>query len=678
MSGQFIVAFAILFLQTFAQGADNVTILYSEVSSLLDGNRGSRAVSTRYCEGLEMYVDLKCDSAVAYLDYGEGDGFVDFPLRYNVSANLAVVGPTGERLWDDWGGVIRGENPKRAFGEAGVVGEDGGWEGGGGYGCRGERGGERWRTSSACRKGSYVSSSSLTISSEFASCNSLKNVVCVCNGGELLGTPVPTTLSPSSGPVSSSPSVSPTRFPTRLPTVSPSTLAPTSKLPTNSPSVTSPTFVPTTSPTEPYQGSGYYEGAAVIGSVPSTDTYVGSFTAVRASPDTVTEVGSGVLRLERDGEYVFRVSSGTEDADDLECELRNMRLCFGTLVSVGTCYGYSYSSGTGGGDTIGALDVAVPYIRTLTSGTHVRLRHTTSLCVGSSGLEYHYGLGIDFMGSGASEEYLVLRAPYTSGYQVLGMTTSLFVEVDRSGDLSYVGSGEVDVLTSGVYEVGVSFRTSPLVGGGYVEMEVDLVTSSERVLLRYETPTSFGARDLGSTRAISLSSGSTVRFISNWSGGGGGAQTMRVYLRRMRSGAVTYASTSALSLSGSTSPGFHIEWSNLSPTVTSAYVTGSSNRFTFQTAGLYRVYYGFSMELSGVQTASAIRVYVSRPGPRGGYGGSYIALTGVAMNELAMGNTFTLDVTLPLTISFWTTDLGEASVRNYDVFAGSVAFEYLG
>ena len=68
-----LIALTILLLefaqqQTFAQGADNVTILYSEVPSLLDGNRGSRAVSTRYCEGLEMYVDLKCDSAVAYLD----------------------------------------------------------------------------------------------------------------------------------------------------------------------------------------------------------------------------------------------------------------------------------------------------------------------------------------------------------------------------------------------------------------------------------------------------------------------------------------------------------------------------------------------------------------------------------------------------------------------------------
>jgi hypothetical protein len=212
-------------LSLFLVKAD--TVLYSTGTLLSGGGlRGSRTISTDYCKSLTFYNQLNCSSAYALLTYSVTDQLSNLPI--NQSA--LVVGPNDDIIAYNWTLFLNGMLVK-TLGFASVTSNDY-WLGDFTSNC------DQWTTSSRCLNAVYGKPNWPFLSYGKTGCSNLKSVVCVCDAGTVLGTPGPTTNTPSG---------SPTRLPTVAPSLSPSTHPTTlqpSKLPTVFPSAS-----PSTSPT---------------------------------------------------------------------------------------------------------------------------------------------------------------------------------------------------------------------------------------------------------------------------------------------------------------------------------------------------------------------------------------------------------------------------------------------
>jgi len=269
------------------------TILYSNQDELFNGNIGNRQTSTVYCQSLPLYSQMNCTSAFAALNYGVTDTLA---LSTAVNVTLSVTGSTGIQIAKNW--TIYANGPSgwsHTLSYAGVTTVD--------YWSGEQRSCSSWSTDTECLNGGIDSNGKL------ANCSSLKSIVCVCIGGQLLGTPFPTTLSPSGSPTTSNPSTTPSKTPhTSNPTHSPSTSKPTNRPttsnPTHSPITSRPSSGPTKLPTSQAPSS------SPTTSTPSISPTISTFFTQSGSIVTPPPVASGSslfgssVSISADGNYL--------------------------------------------------------------------------------------------------------------------------------------------------------------------------------------------------------------------------------------------------------------------------------------------------------------------------------------------------------------------------------------
>ena len=220
-----------------AQSVERRTVLFTD-DILRDGVLGTRAESTQYCRDLSLYTQLQCTSTVSLLNYRD-DLLIDFPTKYGLNASHEVISPNNFRIAENWTRFVDGSEWEGSLLQAQVT-QHKFW-----LGTR-KRCNE-WSTASQCLNGGIFHAASNLYQEDLASCGTRKAMLCVCLNGIPIGTPQPTTLSPTDSPTWASPTRSPTSFPTLSPTTRP-TNSPT-QFPTRSPTKQN-TETPTISPTK--------------------------------------------------------------------------------------------------------------------------------------------------------------------------------------------------------------------------------------------------------------------------------------------------------------------------------------------------------------------------------------------------------------------------------------------
>ena len=220
-----------------AQSVERRTVLFTD-DILRDGVLGTRAESTQYCRDLSLYTQLQCTSTVSLLNYRD-DLLIDFPTKYGLNASHEVISPNNFRIAENWTRLVDGSAWEGSLLQAQVT-QHKFW-----LGTR-KRCNE-WSTASQCLNGGIFHAASNLYQEDLANCGTRKAMLCVCLNGIPIGTPQPTTLSPTDSPTWASPTRSPTSFPTLSPTTRP-TNSPT-QFPTRSPTKQN-TETPTISPTK--------------------------------------------------------------------------------------------------------------------------------------------------------------------------------------------------------------------------------------------------------------------------------------------------------------------------------------------------------------------------------------------------------------------------------------------
>ena len=221
-----------------AQSVERRTVLFTD-DILRDGVLGTRAESTQYCRDLSLYTQLQCTSTVSLLNYRD-DLLIDFPTKYGLNASHEVISPNNFRIAENWTRLVDGSAWEGSLQQAQVT-QHKFW-----LGTR-KRCNE-WSTASQCLNGGIFHAASNLYQEDLASCGTRKAMLCVCLNGLPIGTPQPTTLSPTAPPTWANPTRSPTAFPTLSPTTRP-TNSPTA-YPTRSPTASSPTGSPSLSPSQ--------------------------------------------------------------------------------------------------------------------------------------------------------------------------------------------------------------------------------------------------------------------------------------------------------------------------------------------------------------------------------------------------------------------------------------------